>query len=230
MNHSDHDSLQRMIDRLVDGELSPAQSRALLLRLDQEPAMWRRCALAFIEAQAMRSDLAELCSERASPAPSVLVVKPPVSGQGSVLVRRGLIALAMAASFAVALPLGRWLLPAGPKAPIALQRPIVEQVAPSPAAAAMASASPQDRPLGKVQFVTEDGQFEVPYYDMQAGARYLRDEPGEEAASIIEALEREGHHVERTPSVLPVQLDNGAQVYLPVDNYRITPVSNRSIQ
>jgi hypothetical protein len=29
---------------------------------------------------------------------------------------------------------------------------------------------------------------------------------------------------------MPVDLDNGSRVYLPIDNYRITPASNRAIQ
>ncbi len=40
-----------LIDRLVDGELDPESRRALLLRLDAAPEGWRRCALAFLEAQ-----------------------------------------------------------------------------------------------------------------------------------------------------------------------------------
>jgi hypothetical protein len=43
-----------LIDRLVDGELSDAERRALLLQLDAEPDGWRRCALAFLEAQCWR--------------------------------------------------------------------------------------------------------------------------------------------------------------------------------
>jgi len=46
------------IDLLVDGELDDEARRALLLRLDAEPDGWRRCALAFLEAQAWRGSLA----------------------------------------------------------------------------------------------------------------------------------------------------------------------------
>ena len=38
-------------DRLVDDELSEEERRELLGRLDDEPGGWRRCALAFLEAQ-----------------------------------------------------------------------------------------------------------------------------------------------------------------------------------
>lgn len=43
------------IDALVDGELAEPQRQQLLLRLEQEPAQWRRVALAFLEAQAFQA-------------------------------------------------------------------------------------------------------------------------------------------------------------------------------
>ncbi len=47
--------LERLIDRLVDNELPQALRRPLLLELDKRPQGWRRCALAFLEAQAWQS-------------------------------------------------------------------------------------------------------------------------------------------------------------------------------
>jgi hypothetical protein len=43
----------RLIDRLVDGELTEGERQLLLARLDADPSRdgWRRCALAFLEAQ-----------------------------------------------------------------------------------------------------------------------------------------------------------------------------------
>jgi hypothetical protein len=43
-----------LIDQLVDGELPDAERRELLRRLEGEPDGWRRCALAFLEAQCWR--------------------------------------------------------------------------------------------------------------------------------------------------------------------------------
>ena len=39
-------------DRLVDGELTTDEYREMLTTLDEEPGGWRRCAMAFLEAQA----------------------------------------------------------------------------------------------------------------------------------------------------------------------------------
>jgi hypothetical protein len=45
------------LDRLVDGELSADEYRALVASLDEEPGGWRRCALAFLEAQALAGEI-----------------------------------------------------------------------------------------------------------------------------------------------------------------------------
>ena len=46
------------LDRLVDDELSPEEYRELLRLIAQDPEGWKRCAQAFLEAQAWRKDLA----------------------------------------------------------------------------------------------------------------------------------------------------------------------------
>ena len=56
---------QRLIDLLVDGELPADERRQLLNRFEQEPAGWRQCALAFLEAQSWRGDLRALLKEAA---------------------------------------------------------------------------------------------------------------------------------------------------------------------
>jgi hypothetical protein len=47
---------QQLLDRLIDGELSPEARRDLLQRLEQESGGWRRCALAFLESQSWGKD------------------------------------------------------------------------------------------------------------------------------------------------------------------------------
>jgi hypothetical protein len=46
-----------LLDRLVDGELDGEERRNLLVHLDVTPDGWKRCALAFLEAQAWREVL-----------------------------------------------------------------------------------------------------------------------------------------------------------------------------
>lgn len=47
----------RQMDRLVDGELSSAERRDVLVALEQDVNGWRRLALAFLESQALREEL-----------------------------------------------------------------------------------------------------------------------------------------------------------------------------
>ncbi len=49
-----------LIDELVSGQLTGERYRAALLAFEAEPAKWRDCALAFLEEQALRSELREL--------------------------------------------------------------------------------------------------------------------------------------------------------------------------
>ncbi len=95
-------------DRLVDGELTEAERRTLLLRFDDEPDAWRQCALAFLESQAWqqaatRSALAnstvEACPTDTTSADTALSpVRAEPNGRWSV----GLLMLCAAASLLVA--------------------------------------------------------------------------------------------------------------------------------
>ena len=53
------DSVTAKIDRLVSGDLPETDRRSLLAWLDKEPARWRTCALAFLEAQAWEQATAQ---------------------------------------------------------------------------------------------------------------------------------------------------------------------------
>jgi hypothetical protein len=59
--------LESRLDLLVDGELDDDERRALLDRLDTEPDGWKRCALAFLEAQCWGEALRPVAAEAARP-------------------------------------------------------------------------------------------------------------------------------------------------------------------
>ena len=78
MTHNDTFNDDVLFDRLVDGELTAGERRQLLESLDSRPEGWRRCALAFLEAQSWREDLGQVArglrsetKESKSPASSV---------------------------------------------------------------------------------------------------------------------------------------------------------------
>ena len=72
---------QQLLDRLIDGELMPEARRDLLLRLEQETGGWRRCALAFLEAQSWGQDFRSLLKEPAGEASDGLI--PAGSGNAA---------------------------------------------------------------------------------------------------------------------------------------------------
>ena len=68
------DRNDRRLDLLVDGELDENDRRELLRGLDREPDGWRRCAMAFLEAQTWKQALGAIVpprrtSRRRAPAP-----------------------------------------------------------------------------------------------------------------------------------------------------------------
>src|SRR5262245_34370943 len=91
-----------LIDRLVDGNLPDTERRRLLLRFESEPGGWRRCALAFLEAQAWQEAIGPLVTSTNAEPSRVRVAKAKpwrTAGRG----------FAVAASFLAAFVCG-WLL------------------------------------------------------------------------------------------------------------------------
>src|SRR5262245_2312386 len=104
MNRQDESSLGARLERLVDGELSPEEYRALVASLDEEPGLWRHCALAFLEAQALRQELGSV--RRGLDVCESGLVASDVAPRTSTAWDKLQIRLAVAASFLVAFGLG----------------------------------------------------------------------------------------------------------------------------
>jgi len=67
----------RRFDLLVDGEMSESQRRELLAGLDDQPDGWRRCALAFLDAQCWRDELGSMVHEAVEPASTAPTWRSP---------------------------------------------------------------------------------------------------------------------------------------------------------
>lgn len=85
-NIPDSDDLlfDRVLDRLVDGELSADERRRLIASLDDRADGWRRCALAFLEAQSLRGALQLMVSQPLASEPASvgrLTTQPAPSGR-----------------------------------------------------------------------------------------------------------------------------------------------------
>lgn len=109
MNPSDEQRDAILIDRLVDGELSVPERRDLLASLDSQPNGWRRCALAFVEAQTWREELRGLRAQTPAKTADAVVVEPSATTSEARPSSRSQLAtwLAVAASVVVAFGLGR---------------------------------------------------------------------------------------------------------------------------
>ena len=229
-----------VLDRLVDGELPEAQRRELLTSLEQQPEGWRRCALAFLEAQSWGQSLgewvrtpaqsAQLASAAPAPPQPAAVARPAASwGSWKSL-------LAMAASFLITFTLGMGLqrmwnnqastrgpAPAGPTSPDAVA----------------AVPNPGTNPASDVQTVqvAVDGMngqpqtFNVPLVDVsQAPQALFQQHQPVVPDNIRRALEQSGRQVRQQRQYYPVTLPDGRQVIVPVDQVEVVPVGGRGVQ
>jgi hypothetical protein len=233
---------ERLFDLLVDGELSTAERRELFARLDQRPESWRRLALAFVEAQSWRSDLAALA------APAVVVEVAPtaqpceasrpaeshqVAPRGPRLPRWAQTMLTLAASMLCAFFLGlearkQWpAAPSGdpPPANLAKDGPAMPEVARNPDDT---GSMPQARLVsGNVGSLTLDepsrGSIELPVFQGAEYEQWVRDQPSAISGHLRRALERRGHQVDVQRQFVPLQLEDGRRVIVPVEQVEVRP-------
>jgi hypothetical protein len=253
------DETERMIDRLVDGELSSGEYRSLVAALDRQASemyhggstpqadVWRRVALAFLEAQALRQELADFVH---APPPSARAkaAATPANRQQTRW-RKWETVLAVAASFLLAFVLGvmlpgwlRWNTDQGNLLTQTANDPTHVESAASPPASELPAladrvhpASTGLQPVGQARLVLGGpgvGRAEsenIPIYHLTGDAAAW---PGATqpalSASVIDELQRRGHKVERHEQYVPVELGDGRQAVIPIEQYQITPVSRRA--
>src|SRR5262245_22678600 len=95
---------QSLFDPLVHGELRQDEHKSLLVSLDDEPGAWRRCAMAFLESQALAADLGAIRESSTLSAPTIATVDNTKATSNPW--NRAAALLAIAASFLVAFCLG----------------------------------------------------------------------------------------------------------------------------
>ncbi len=215
-------------DRLVDGELSPEEYRALIASFDDEPGAWRRCALAFLEAQALTGELGRVRGAYdLADRPSIKHASPRAA-HGFPLTF-----LAVAASFLLAFGLGvyapRFFNDGVQETPLAgnVSLPGAHQEPAQPRHESL-------KPIGNVRLVmdgsTSDGaqSGELPVYEGEDLDQLLRQQAPALAPELVDLLRQRGHSVEQQRQLVPVQLEDGRQLVVPIEGYQIIPVRNRS--
>ncbi len=253
----------RALDRLIDGELDEDRRRELLAQLDSQPDGWRRCALAFLESQALAAALgpkAAMAENRAVEAgaaaaaergeadgrlrpstaqPSQTTVPSRRAGQprgnrrAPLNLRPWLNALAMTACFLIALNIGlQWRDggpgPVGGGASGTAQRvPSGSQTASTPESALAARSGPgsgwQTVTLA-VPDATSGGtaQVQLPCRESERlDEQWLQSLPGAISPEARRALERSGYQVRQHRQLVPLQLEDGRRLVVPVDQVEL---------
>jgi len=232
-------------DRLVDGELTPEEYRAFVTSLDDEPGGWRRCALAFLEEQALAGELDGIRKSLDSGDPGAGGLTAEPDGRGDLTPPRrttprdlGTL-LAVAASFLVAFALGiaaPRFFHSDPQEPNLAgnhktQPPLAENAGTQPSGGVRHQAL---RPIGNLRLVMDGAGDEspqagrVPVYEVDQGIeQYLQNDHPALAPDVVRLLEQRGHDIQRQQQYIPVELDDGRQIIVPVEGYQITPVGRR---
>ena len=211
----------QLFDLLVDDELGEAERRELLARLDHVPDGWRRCALTFLEAQCWKKELGAMAREPAQvvrPAPPALDKKRPAFRWGT--------ALAMAASFLVALGLGSVLRDAwhrGGPAPGQVATMVSEPQSPAPAGGPAADAS-RAPAWQMVTLAADRGQggadesIRLPAVERdQIDENWLQSFPTAIPPEVVRALKNTGHEVRQSRRLMAVPMQDGRRLVVPMD-------------
>ena len=240
-----------LFDRLVDGELSARERQTLLQSLESRKDGWRKCALAFLEAQSWRESSHKIITPNiAQPsglAPTYLNSMPPTTQQNSdakisraptdhpkrisikLLAEWFAIAAAVVVAFRVgALQNGSGNLGAGVAGPMQKQFAGMLPAIPG-AGAAKSTAKPGD---ALNLWVNDDAgnlrRVRVPLVnasdlDPNLGVQFETGVPDD----VRNRLKNEGFAVQSKRKFAPMWLDNGRQMVVPVEDTKIVPVSNK---
>lgn len=193
---------QRLLDLLVDGELSDGERRELLAWCERETDGWRRCALAFLEAQSWSKVIGDL-TDTSRPAPSAPTAAVVTRRNSFWNVRQWGTMLAMAASVVLAFTLGLWIRDAEQG----------RQIVPL--------AQPSTSVVGRGGNTVEANQ---------ANGDWSQLEPSAVPDEVRRAFERLGHEVAQERRYVPYRLDDGRRVVVPVDQVEVRPVETRGYQ
>jgi hypothetical protein len=184
----------------VDGELPDAERRALLLRLDTEPDGWRRCALAFLEAQNWREAFGPLVVPSATAARTWPKLTMDRQGLKSRSLRRVARLTGLAASLLTAFALG-WAWHGGPS-----------EIVPRASIAQRETSDPAASQPPPIDLATRDPGLS---------------KPAESIDPVVKQWEQRGYSAETQTRLIPVELKDGRKVAVPVHEVRLRYVGDR---
>jgi hypothetical protein len=212
---------ERVLDRLVDGELGLDERRELLASLEDEPGGWRRCALAFLEAQTWRWQMSRAATE---PILAQVAAPRPMGPARRRAFWGGLFAIA--ASLFVAFALGTRFPTTNPVMDT-IAKPQTHAVArpdsmSAPGALAKADDSPQ-HPWETVTLTPVDGTNSGDPIHLRV-AKEGGDEKSPLGAArsalsmlLSRSFEQDGWQVNRQERLMPIDLSDGRQIVVPIE-------------
>jgi hypothetical protein len=234
------------LDRIVDGGLTPDQLREALDRLGREPDGWKRCALAFLEAQCWSESFRSMAdaspalargftpTSRPAPSPS------PSSRWATTRTRMAVAAGVAAISFALgwaAHPARTPLAGQGPPLPLASgdRAPVPGVVTTDDLPDAVEgpsgpklddSPSPLLAPpivtVGRVRVSPTEGAPAVPIIGRSGiDEQWVRSQPPTITEHQMALLEQHGYHVDRRRRLVTATLRDGRRVTVPVDRFQV---------
>lgn len=232
-----------LLDRLVDGELPRDEYEQLLRSFEQHPEGWRRCALAFLESQAWQRELSVIRDIPATVSlpeadPSVGGACQPAKADRAKASFNWIPILAVAATFLIAFALGlrfrgsvlssgAGLVPndlvensGEPNSETMPEQPIVS------GAGLSANAVPDNVMLVVDPGDGSNGQpIEVPVIDWSPEHERMLTEPSISIPPEVQRMLRGlGHEFQSRRQVVPLRLEDGRQILVPVEQLEITPV------
>jgi hypothetical protein len=175
--------------------------------------------LAFLEAQLWKKEFGAVVRPPAAGAQPSAPAASPLARRRSPWRDRLATALAMAASFLVALTLAPHLHPRGPGSgglPVAhvVPAPAVNSATRQPAwqMVSLASQDPEGEPR----------TIEVPAVPREeVDPAWLKSAPAAVPPEVLQAFQRTGHQVQQHRELLPVSAQDGRQLFVPVDQVEV---------
>jgi hypothetical protein len=248
-----------LIDRIVDGALSPAALRAAIVRLDGLPDGWKRCAVAFLEAQCWRDSFQAMGRSASSPdqfnsSPVTLDLAPTRPATPRWL-RGVLAATIVGASFTIGwlshgarpqtpaelalsrLPNATFVKPVGGSQPQLAAAQVDE--GPIPAQSAQQPASDDEignpraelvQTVARLRIGDDNARTEVP---ILAGPGITEDWLKQQPPPVSEhgqaVFQRHGYQVDQLRRLITTVTADGQRMTVPVDQVQIRYVGNQSL-
>ncbi|MHC4398101.1 MAG: hypothetical protein ACYTG0_00300 [Planctomycetota bacterium] len=227
-------------DLLADGELSEPERRDLLQSLDDTPDGWRRCALAFLESQSWRQQMPAIRDQGVSESPA-----PGPVGRSSLPRSAWGTLLAMAACFFVALGLVLAVRSFWTASPAAGPPKMTVGSAEGPDKPGLGhdpteSLPAPDTPGGSWELVTlpvagdQRGEESIQVWARQSDRldeRWPEDfRSAMPPRELLEALRESGHQIRQRRRLLPVPMEDGRQLVVPLQQFEVEYVGSSAFQ